>query len=111
MMANHIPSLRPTARKWKSEANDFQFKSYPDRKIFSKIFTDNLHKLFLLWNQWVLKAIDFSFPSKTLEEELVRKYHEQRNFPAVAGTSKLGVHLRFGTVSIRQMAQTMPRLK
>ncbi len=31
-------------------------------------------------------------------------YHETRDFPAVKGPSYLGVHLRFGTVSIRQLA-------
>jgi deoxyribodipyrimidine photo-lyase len=31
-------------------------------------------------------------------------YDEQRNFPAVKGPSYLGVHLRFGTVSIRALA-------
>ena len=32
-------------------------------------------------------------------------YGETRNFPAVKGPSYLGVHLRFGTVSIRQLAR------
>jgi deoxyribodipyrimidine photo-lyase len=40
-----------------------------------------------------------------LQEEIVRKYHQQRNIPSVAGTSKMGVHLRFGTVSIRELAR------
>jgi deoxyribodipyrimidine photo-lyase len=31
-------------------------------------------------------------------------YDEQRNYPAVKGPSYLGVHLRFGTVSIRALA-------
>jgi len=31
-------------------------------------------------------------------------YDDQRNFPAVRGPSYLGVHLRFGTVSIRALA-------
>ena len=31
-------------------------------------------------------------------------YRETRDFPAVKGPSYLGVHLRFGTVSIRKMA-------
>jgi deoxyribodipyrimidine photo-lyase len=34
------------------------------------------------------------------------RYDEARNFPAVKGPSYLGVHLRFGTVSIRQLAST-----
>ena len=33
-------------------------------------------------------------------------YHETRNFPGVKGPSYLGVHLRFGTVSIRELART-----
>jgi deoxyribodipyrimidine photo-lyase len=31
------------------------------------------------------------------------RYDETRNFPAIKGPSYLGVHLRFGTVSIRQL--------
>lgn len=33
-------------------------------------------------------------------------YHVTRDFPAVKGPSYLGVHLRFGTVSLRQLAAT-----
>ena len=42
----------------------------------------------------------------TLDEFRSRlgRYHEQRDFPAVRGVSYLSVHLRFGTVSIRQLA-------
>lgn len=32
-------------------------------------------------------------------------YAEQRNFPAVKGPSYLSVHLRFGTISVRQLAR------
>ena len=32
------------------------------------------------------------------------RYDETRNFPAVKGPSYLGVHFRFGTVSIRELA-------
>jgi deoxyribodipyrimidine photo-lyase len=35
---------------------------------------------------------------------LIQKYSDQRNFPAKPGTSKLGIHLRFGTISIRNLA-------
>jgi deoxyribodipyrimidine photo-lyase len=35
--------------------------------------------------------------------ERMDQYDEARNFPAVKGPSYLGVHLRFGTVSIRQL--------
>ena len=38
--------------------------------------------------------------------ERMDHYHQTRDFPAVKGPSYLGVHLRFGTVSIRQLAAT-----
>jgi deoxyribodipyrimidine photo-lyase len=31
-------------------------------------------------------------------------YREQRDYPAINGTSRLSIHLRFGTVSIRELA-------
>jgi deoxyribodipyrimidine photo-lyase len=35
----------------------------------------------------------------------IDRYEETRNFPAIKGPSYLSVHLRFGTISIRQLAQ------
>jgi deoxyribodipyrimidine photo-lyase len=34
----------------------------------------------------------------------IDRYHETRDFPAIKGPSYLSVHLRFGTISIRQVA-------
>ena len=36
--------------------------------------------------------------------ERIDRYHEARDFPAIKGPSYLSVHLRFGTISIRQVA-------
>ena len=33
------------------------------------------------------------------------RYHERRDYPAVKGPSYLSVHLRFGTISIRELAR------
>ena len=35
--------------------------------------------------------------------ERLARYHQQRDYPAIKGVSYLSVHLRFGTVSIRQL--------
>lgn len=35
----------------------------------------------------------------------IDRYHDTRDFPAIDGTSSLSVHLRFGTVSIRELAR------
>jgi deoxyribodipyrimidine photo-lyase len=44
-------------------------------------------------------------PSKTVARSVVKNYDQTRDFPALAqGTSKLGIHFRFGTISIREKA-------
>jgi len=55
-----------------------------------------------------LEAIDFvesaiKVNSYKVTPELIDAYEATRNFPALDNTSKLGPHLRFGTVSIRKM--------
>jgi len=41
---------------------------------------------------------------------LIRKYKEQRDFPAIEGTSRLGIHFRHGTISIREKARKGQKL-
>ncbi len=41
----------------------------------------------------------------TIHDDLIENYAETRDFPALNGTSKLSPHLRFGTVSIRQVVK------
>jgi deoxyribodipyrimidine photo-lyase len=50
------------------------------------------------------KETEKSFPSKVPNDILIKNYYKLRNFPSAEGTSKLGVHLRFGTISIRELA-------
>ena len=42
-----------------------------------------------------------SFPPLQLNQQLIANYAKNRDFPALEGTTKLGVHLRFGTLSVR----------
>jgi deoxyribodipyrimidine photo-lyase len=43
-------------------------------------------------------------PSLVADQDIIRHYDQTRNFPAQQGTSRLGIHLRFGTISIRKLA-------
>jgi len=93
----------PYSRKWKALLTDFHLKSLRTEKYFDNFFKQSVKEIPTL-STMGFKEVDKPFPSKLLDEELVKKYADQRNFPAIAGTSKLGVHLRFGTISIRQLA-------
>ncbi len=49
------------------------------------------------------KNIEFPISQPVIDKNLIQKYHLTRNFPFINGTSQLSVHLRFGTVSIREV--------
>ncbi len=94
----------PYSRKWKATIKDFHLKEYPTEKYFNNFYKQEPQSLPALQSMG-FKSVDLPFPSKELNEQLIIKYQEQRNVPAIAGTSKLGVHLRFGTISIRKTAK------
>jgi deoxyribodipyrimidine photo-lyase len=45
-----------------------------------------------------------TFPMPVVDRDLISIYGERRDYPGLDGTSHLGIHLRFGTISIRQLA-------
>ncbi len=47
----------------------------------------------------------FQIPSRKIDKKLIKSYDQTRDFPAIEGTSRLGVHLRFGTISIRELTK------
>jgi len=58
---------------------------------------------------WV-NLIDMEFEPNPIKiapynvnSDIIENYEATRNFPAINGTSKLGPHLRFGTVSVREI--------
>lgn len=94
----------PYSRKWKAVLDGFHLTAYPVEKYFNNFLKHEAKEIPLLASMGFTGTAT-AFPSKTLKEELVLKYQQQRDIPAIAGTSKLGVHLRFGTVSIRAIAK------
>lgn len=93
----------PYSRKWKAKLTDFYLKQYPTEKYFENFFKCKPVAIPSL-QEMGFQETEKHFPSKSLKKELLQKYATQRDFPAVAGTSKLGLHLRFGTISIRKLA-------
>ncbi|MCH7403415.1 cryptochrome/photolyase family protein [Belliella kenyensis] len=47
---------------------------------------------------------NIEIPPLEINKPLIKKYDQTRNFPAINGTSRLGIHLRFGTISVRSLA-------
>lgn len=94
----------PYSRKWKSKLEELALKSFATEKYFDhfkKIVPIALSTL----KEIGFQETSFNFPERLVKQSIVEQYDKQRNFPAIAGTTKLSVHLRFGTVSIRKLAQ------
>ena len=92
----------PYSRKWKAMLTDFYIKSYPAEKYYKNFFKQSPRSIPSLGSMG-FKATGKSFPSKNPGEDLLKHYDETRDFPGIEGTSRLGIHLRFGTISIRKL--------
>ena len=100
----------PYSKKWLE-----QFKSNNTLVYNSEDYLDNLYKLKNL-PTLSLEDIGFVKSNQKIESfntnsELIDRYEATRNFPAKNGTSKIGPHLRFGTVSIRKIAKKVAKSK
>ncbi len=95
----------PYANKWKAKLTAFHLKSYPTEKYFSQFYQQKPVNIPSLKSMG-FQQVDLPFPSLEVKEDVIRHYSEKRNFPSLEnGTSKMGVHLRFGTISIRALAR------
>ncbi len=94
----------PYQRKWYQKIKPFYLKPYPNKKYFSNFLKIGP------FHAPTLQEIGFE-TSKTefppiQYKNMIAAYPEKRDFPAMNGTTHIGLHLRFGTVSIRELAGT-----
>ncbi len=108
----------PYKNAWLKKITPFDLKAYPVEKYARHLAPrpDNLAQPVpalqdIDFESTNLKALKIptgeSGGQALLNDFLTRidQYEDTRNFPAVKGPSYLSVHLRFGTVSIRQLAR------
>jgi deoxyribodipyrimidine photo-lyase len=93
----------PYANKWRTVWASNVPKKHPSEKLTAYFYTTKPFELPSL-SSIGFKKTDLIIPPTTWEANLVKKYTDQRNFPAIKGTTQLSVHLRFGTLSARSLA-------
>jgi deoxyribodipyrimidine photo-lyase len=93
----------PYSRKWKATLTPYQLKPYPTEKYFNS-FNHRAPTPLITLEEMGFKKSKIAFPPKTTTLSVIKNYEANRDFPAIAGTSRLSLHLRFGTVSIRDKA-------
>jgi deoxyribodipyrimidine photo-lyase len=92
----------PYSKKWKSKLSTFYLKSYPTEKYFNSLAKIKALPLPAL-DELGFEKTGAIFPERKVSLKIIENYHTTRNYPGLPGTSRLSVHLRFGTVSIRQL--------
>lgn len=93
----------PYSKKWKTKLTNFYLKPYPTEKYFHQLNHSESTPLIAL-SEMGFKNFDFSFPSIEIKQGVIKAYEKNRDIPAINGTSKLSLHFRFGTISIREKA-------
>lgn len=101
----------PYKNKVLSTLNDFYLKSYPTHLYFKNFRAKNGDSHWCDLPSMGFVASSLEFPDLEVSSETLRLYAKQRDFPFIdKGTSRLGVHLRFGTVSVRELAREAKKL-
>lgn len=96
----------PYSKKWKDKLTEFYLSSYPTEN-----YKQSLHKTTTIQVLVSLEKMGFkshqlvAFPSKNVSNSVLKSYEETRDLPSLLGTSRLSIHLRFGTISIRELAR------
>lgn len=90
----------PYSKKWKALLDPFYYKPYPTEKYFKhflKFASDAIPSL----ESMGFETVKFNFPPPQSSRNTIVNYHLNRDIPSVNGTSRLSLHFRFGTISIR----------
>jgi deoxyribodipyrimidine photo-lyase len=94
----------PYSKKWKEKLASHPIPVYESEK--------HLYSLKHLSSDYFPELVEIgyqqqniSFPENNFDHSLIENYAKTRDFPAENGTSRLGIHLRFGTISIRKLTQ------
>lgn len=93
----------PYSKKWKSLLTPNHLEPYPTQSYF-EYFKQTFPQTVIPLSAMGFTHSKLVFPEKNTTISIIKNYEKQRNFPAIHGTSRLSVHFRFGTISIRDKA-------
>lgn len=89
----------PYAKKWKESLTPKDYQAHKvDFKNFAQVKPLRIHSLKAIG----FEKTDMFFETPKLDVHIIKDYHKYRDFPALLGSTYLGVALRFGTISVRK---------
>ena len=93
----------PYSKLWLNEFQKIDLQGFPSEKKLDILLEIPFEELKIEYIGFQKTDLTFEVPEADLH--IIKTYEETRNFPAVKGTTQLGVHLRFGTISVRKLAK------
>ncbi len=106
MKDNGTPYIKytPYAKKWLYCLANSSIPYYACN-LSENFFSLQNHKFLSLKKTGFLPTPCY-IPPSAIPQDKISQYHLHRDIPSHSGTSLLGIHLRFGTISIRELLQT-----
>jgi deoxyribodipyrimidine photo-lyase len=91
----------PYRKKWEAK-----LQSEPSVRYSTDQYADRFYRTGA-YNLPALEQLGFCktntvFPPAKLDETVITNYHHTRDYPYLNGTTRLGIHFRHGTISIRE---------
>ncbi len=90
----------PYSKAWKARLSHIE--SYPSEHQLDALLHTGILPMPSL-PMLGFRESQLEIPPMNINEDIIRNYDKTRDFPALEGTTRLSVHLRFGTISIRQL--------
>lgn len=100
----------PYSRKWKATLQNGHLESFDVSLLKENLRKNVVAELPTLDQLGFEDTQIHPFPKTIVEDIVLKKYKELRDLPSISGTSKLSIHLRFGTISIRKLAKQALRM-
>lgn len=91
----------PYSRKWLGKLNGSPVAHYDSESLLNGLVNE-VHAAMPALEQMGFRNQDIDFTDPEIPINLIADYAETRNFPGLDSTTRLGLHLRFGTVSPRE---------
>jgi deoxyribodipyrimidine photo-lyase len=92
----------PYSKTWQRLFRQENIRHYPSEEYLNKGFRTDPFPVPAL-ESIGFHLIEIEFPVREADSAIIENYHNTRDYPALNGTTRLGIHLRFGTVSIRKL--------
>lgn len=92
----------PYMKKWKSLFRKEMLIPFPSELHGDKFIRTDPYPSITIGDLGFTRS-PYEIPSRKVDPEILKNYDKTRDFPSLPGTSRMSVHLRFGTVSIRQL--------